>query len=144
MVLCPAPHAHLAKRKTQNQSAKRETRSAKRKTRSAKRKTRSAKRETRSAKREAQSARCCPSLRWPLSAILALCSSPYFLFQLPAFFFFFFFFFASTFSPSFFQLSPPAFFHFLPQLFVSSALQGSPVDNLDKLRACAIFRATWQ
>ena len=25
-------------------------------------------------------------LRWPLSAILALCSSPYFLFQLPAFF----------------------------------------------------------
>ena len=53
-----------------------------------------------------------------------------------------------TFSPSFCSLSPPAFFHFLPQLFVSSALQGSPVDNLDKLRACAIFRArdcsTWQ
>ena len=102
-------------------------------------------------------------VRWPLSAILALCSSPYFLFQLPAFFSSFqlvspsfsplaFF----TFSPSFFHflpqlfsLSPPAFFHFLPQLFslsppaffhflpLSSALQGSPVDNLDKLRACA-------
>ena len=70
-------------------------------------------------------------VRWPLSAILALCSSPYFLFQLPAFFSSFqlvspsfsplaFF----TFSPSFFHflpqlfsLSPPAFFHFLPQLF---------------------------
>ena len=70
-------------------------------------------------------------LRWPLSAVLALCSSPYFLFQLPAFFSCFHFlpqklsplaFF--TFSPSFFHflpqlfsLSPPAFFHFLPQLF---------------------------
>ena len=98
-------------------------------------------------------------VRWPLSAILALCSSPYFLFHLPAFFSSFQL--ASTFSPSFlklsplafftfspsffhflpqlFSLSPPAFFHFVPQLFVSSALQGSPVDNLDKLRACAIF-----
>ena len=65
--------------------------------------------------------------------------SPSFFHSLPQLFF--------TFSPSFFHflpqlfsLSPPAFFHFLPQLFVSSALQGSPVHNLDKLRACAIFR----
>ena len=60
-----------------------------------------------------------PRLRWPLSAILALCSSPYFLFQLPAFFSSFQL--ASTFSPSFSPLAfftfSPSFFHFLPQLF---------------------------
>ena len=44
------------------------------------------------------------SLWWPLSAILALCSSPYFLFQLPAFFSSFQL--ASTFSPSFLNFLP--------------------------------------
>ena len=63
-------------------------------------------------------------IRWPLIAILALCSSPYFLFQLPAFFNRASSFQLATFSPSFFKLSPlafstfsPSFFHFLPQLF---------------------------
>ena len=56
------------------------------------------------------------NLRWPLSAILALCSSPYFLFQLPAFFSSFQLV-SPSFSPLAFFTFSPSFFHFLPQLF---------------------------
>ena len=55
-------------------------------------------------------------VRWPLSAILALCSSPYFLFQLPAFFSSFQLV-SPSFSPLAFFTFSPSFFHFLPQLF---------------------------
>ena len=56
------------------------------------------------------------TVRWPLSAILALCSSPYFLFQLPAFFSSFQLV-SPSFSPLAFFTFSPSFFHFLPQLF---------------------------